>query len=423
MRFTAQIDLHARNKCSDTVTNRAQTRASNRPRSTFAHALADISGDGHPSRISASRLLLPTRRAKGAFDPVTEADRAAERGDRAGLSRSAGPSTASSARSSARSGADAPLPLGDRSHRRHARLHHGLAAVGHADRPARRRRAHPRPHGPALHGRALLVRRATAAHFRSGERQAASASRHAPCASLADAIADHHASRPVRQGPRGRRASRASTARAHDALRRRLLRLLPARRRLRRPRRRGRPEALRRGGARSRSSSARAGASRPGTAGPRPTAAASSPPAIRACTSRPWRPARSEPEAQATLASTPGRHRTPPRSACARHPSPAGSRGARSASGCRRRPSPAPRKPRSPAWTPPCRRSRRTSAAAHGSAPDNRAARCARRSAAPTSASRWSASRGRGPAPYRAPPWCATSARDRRSACCLRRDS
>ena len=49
--------------------------------------------------------------------------------------------------------------LGDRSDRRHPRLHPRPAALGHADRADPRRRAAARPDGPALHRRALLERR------------------------------------------------------------------------------------------------------------------------------------------------------------------------------------------------------------------------------------------------------------------------
>ena len=79
------------------------------------------------------------------------------------------------------------LPVADRSHRRHSRLHHGQPPVGHADRPCRSRQARAGHDGPALHARALLGRRASGAHARPGWHDTPY-SRRAVARALADAV-------------------------------------------------------------------------------------------------------------------------------------------------------------------------------------------------------------------------------------------
>ena len=123
------------------------------------------------------------------------------------------------------------LPLGHRSHRRDARLHHRHAAVGHAHRPPRRRQPDPRPHGPALHDASAFWSGADAAHLSVSHRQGTPRiGPRAPARGLRERRADERR-RPT-CSPSGAEteafASRQGRG-AHDALRRRLLRLLPAR--------------------------------------------------------------------------------------------------------------------------------------------------------------------------------------------------
>jgi len=101
----------------------------------FAHELADVSADVIRPQFRRP-LAVANKAGKGGYDPVTAADQGAERAIRRAV-KARYPSTASSARRWERARGRA-LPLGHRSHRRHARLHHGLADVGHAHRPARR---------------------------------------------------------------------------------------------------------------------------------------------------------------------------------------------------------------------------------------------------------------------------------------------
>ena len=183
-----------------------------------------------------------------------------------------------------------------------------------------------------------------------------------PAARRGDPVDD--ASRSFRRWRRSGKLRAAHVAGAHDPLRRRLLRLLPAGGGIRRPHRRGRLEAATTSSPSSRIIESAGGRittwdGKPATQGGRIVAAGD---------------ARLHEQAMAMLYRVERRVRRPsrrrrdrrrrrPRSACARHRSPAGSHAATRASGCRRKPWRARQSPRWRASTRRCRCRRRTSAA------------------------------------------------------------
>ena len=143
--------------------------AATRAHLEFAHTLADLSGSTILPYFR-KPLAVGNKAGPAAFDPVTAADRAAERVIRKAprpLSRSR-----HRRRGVRRRRRQGPLPLGDRSDRRHAGLHHGLPAVGDADRPHGRTEACAGPDEPALHRRAVLVGRGGGALARTGRQGA-----------------------------------------------------------------------------------------------------------------------------------------------------------------------------------------------------------------------------------------------------------
>jgi hypothetical protein len=121
------------------------------------------------------------------------------------------------------------LQLGHRSYRRHQGLHHGQPPLGDADRPVGGRKPDPRPYEPAVHRRAGLVEQAW--------HSLASAKRFRP--TRQDPImpptrrCDPHDDQPGshRSGTQSGSFSASQVAGAHDAIWRRLLRILsPSRR-------------------------------------------------------------------------------------------------------------------------------------------------------------------------------------------------
>ena len=133
--------------------------------------------------------------------------------------------------------------LGDRSDRRHPRLHLGAAPLGHAGRGSEAWPALARAHGPALHRRAILERRRPKPCFRRHGAERPMRTR--PCSSLSEALLastspDLFADRGGAGSLRGYQPGRSL-----KTLRRRLLQLLLARTWPTRPRGRGGTEGIR----------------------------------------------------------------------------------------------------------------------------------------------------------------------------------
>ena len=136
--------------------------------------------------ISASRSPSRNKAGLAAFDPVTAADRAAERAIRKAIAARYPDHGIVGEEFGTVAGAGRFRWVIDPIDGTRAFII-GLPAVGHADRPAGRRPARPGPDEPAFHGRALLVRRTAA---RTGAARMARPARikTRACARLGDAV-------------------------------------------------------------------------------------------------------------------------------------------------------------------------------------------------------------------------------------------
>ena len=131
----------------------------------FVDELADVAADSIMPHFRAA----PSVESKGTagFDPVTVADRdCRDRHAPADQPDLAGPRHRR--RGAWQRARGRRLRLGARPDRRHPRLHHRPAELGHADRPPPQGHAGLRHDGPGLHPRALLGRRRASLVSRAG---------------------------------------------------------------------------------------------------------------------------------------------------------------------------------------------------------------------------------------------------------------
>ena len=153
----------------------------------FVDDLAQASGEAILPFFR-SHLGAEDKNRGGAFDPVTEADRAAETIMRR-MIEDAFPAHGIIGEEFGSKNETAEYRLGARSDRRHEELHLRAAGLGHADRPAAWRPALLRHDAPAVHARTLFRRRPVrhvARHQPPRQADRAQAA-HARCESLAQA--------------------------------------------------------------------------------------------------------------------------------------------------------------------------------------------------------------------------------------------
>ena len=144
--------------------------------------------------MAAGDAILPHFRApidvedKGGargYDPVTEADRAAEAVIRAAIAHRY-PDHGIHGEEHGRLAGRVAVHVGDRSDRRHAQLHPRPSALGDADRAPRRRAADRRRHAPAVRRRVVRRARTALSTWRRGDERRTLRTRR--CARIEDAV-------------------------------------------------------------------------------------------------------------------------------------------------------------------------------------------------------------------------------------------